>query len=137
MSSPPLRPFRFGVSAWRAWEPDGWRSLAREVDASAFSTLLLADHLVDGAPPPLLSLATAVELTDRIHVGTFVLNNDFHHPADLARQAATLDLISSGRFELGLGAGHMKSEYDEVGLGAGKDRALARVEAEDLRGIRG
>src|SRR4051812_22154127 len=84
-SSPSLRPFRFGVSAWRSWDPAAWRSLARDLEATGVSTLLLADHLVEGAPPPLLAMAAAAEVTDRLGLGTFVLNNDFHRPAWLAR----------------------------------------------------
>jgi probable F420-dependent oxidoreductase len=113
VSSP--RPFRFGVTARSSWEPDEWRRLALEVEAAGFSTLLLADHLTD-ILPPLLPLASAAEITTTLRFGTFVLNNDFHHPAWLAREVATLDALTAGRFELGMGAGHMKAEYDEVGL---------------------
>ena len=58
----------------------------------------------------------AAEATDQLRVGTLVLNNDFRHPVVLAREAATVDLLTDGRLELGLGAGHMKYEYDQVGL---------------------
>ncbi len=109
------RPFRFGVSARASWEPDGWRWLARTAEATGYSTLLMADHLVDMLPP-LIPLASAAEITSELRFGTLVLNNDFHHPAWLAREVATLDALTGGRFELGVGAGHMKSEYDEVGL---------------------
>ena len=63
--------------------------------------------------PALMSAAAA---TTRLRVGTNVLNNDFRHPVVLAREAATTDVLSDGRLQLGLGAGHMKSEYDEAGL---------------------
>ena len=108
------RPFRFGVSARASWEPDAWRRLARTAESAGYSTLLLADHLTDMLPP-LIPLASAAEVTSTLRFGTFVLNNDFHHPAWLAREVATLDALTGGRFELGMGAGHMKSEYDEVG----------------------
>ena len=78
--------------------------------------LLTADHLVDGMLTPLTPLVVAAEATERLRVGTLVLNNDFRHPVVLAREAATLDLLSEGRLELGLGAGHMKHEYDQAGL---------------------
>jgi probable F420-dependent oxidoreductase len=72
--------------------------------------------------------------TDRLHVGTLVLNNDFRHPVDTAREAATVAAVSGGRFELGLGAGHMKSEYDAAGLrfDSGGTRVDRLVEAVDV-----
>jgi probable F420-dependent oxidoreductase len=124
--APSIRPFRFGLSSRTSWTPAGWRDLARRVESSGFATLLLADHLADGLPPPFTPLVSAAEATSRLRVGTLVLNNDFHHPVWLAREAATLDLISAGRFELGMGAGHMKSEYDAAGLRF--DRAGVRVD---------
>ena len=75
---------------------------------------------------PLPALAVAAAATRRLRMGTMVLNNDFRHPVVLAREAATLDLLSDGRLELGLGAGHMKVEYDEAGLPF--DRGRVRVE---------
>jgi probable F420-dependent oxidoreductase len=78
--------------------------------------MLVADHLMEGMFPPLTALVAAAEATDRLRVGTLVINNDFRHPVVLAREAATVDLLTEGRLELGLGAGHMKHEYDEAGL---------------------
>ncbi len=77
--------------------------------------VVTADHL-GGCLAPLLPLATAAEATQQIRLGVMVLNNDFHHPALLARSAGTLDLLSDGRLELGLGAGHARSEYERAGL---------------------
>jgi probable F420-dependent oxidoreductase len=74
---------------------------------------------------PLTSLVVAAEATARIRIGTLVLNNDFRHPVVLAREAATVDLLTDGRLELGLGAGHMKVEYDEAGISY--DPAAMRV----------
>jgi probable F420-dependent oxidoreductase len=110
-----MRPFRFGVSARHAGSRHEWQEQARRAEALGYSTFLVPDHL---APivPPLLPLVSAADATATLRVGTFVLNNDFRHPAFVARDAATLDLLTDGRFELGLGAGHMRSEYDEVGL---------------------
>jgi len=65
---------------------------------------------------PLTSLVVAAEATARIRIGTLVLNNDFRHPVVLAREAATVDFLTNGRLEVGLGAGHMKVEYDEAGI---------------------
>ena len=77
----------------------------------------------------MVALATMAEATTRLRVGTFVLNNDFRHPALLAREAATIDLLTDGRLELGLGAGHAAPEYAEIGLPfdpAGGARRAAR-----------
>ena len=127
------RPFRFGVSCRASWEPEAWRQLARTAEATGYSTLLVADHLTD-MYPPMLPFASAAEITSTLRFGTFVLNNDFHHPAWVAREAATLDALTGGRFELGMGAGHMKSEYDEVGLGfdAAGVRVRRLVESVDV-----
>ncbi len=87
--------------------------------------LTFPDHLVPSAPP--FSGATAAALaTQRLHVGTLVLNNDFRHPVITAREAAGAAAVTGGRFELGIGAGHMKSEYDAAGMSF--DSGSTRVE---------
>jgi probable F420-dependent oxidoreductase len=116
MTSAAVRPFRFGVSIGGAATAAEWREKARRAEAAGFDTLLMADHLVEGMLSPLSPLVVAAEATDQLRVGTLVLNNDFRHPVVLAREAATVDLLTDGRLELGLGAGHMKLEYDQVGL---------------------
>jgi probable F420-dependent oxidoreductase len=110
------RPFRFGVSVWGASSASEWRDKARQAEAAGFDVLLVPDHLVEGMLPPLIPLVAAADATERLRVGTLVVNNDFHHPVVLAREAATVDLLTDGRLELGLGAGHMKFEYDQAGL---------------------
>jgi probable F420-dependent oxidoreductase len=110
------RPFRFGVSVWGASSASEWRDKARQAEAAGFDVLLVPDHLVEGMLPPLIPLVAAADATERLRVGTLVINNDFHHPVVLAREAATVDLLTDGRLELGLGAGHMKFEYDQAGL---------------------
>jgi probable F420-dependent oxidoreductase len=120
-----MRPFRFGVSVRTAGAAGDWIGLARKVEALGYSTLNLPDHLTE-RPAPLPALAAAATATTRLRVGTLVLNNDFRHPVLVAREAATLDALSEGRFELGLGAGYAKAEYDEVGLRV--DRGAVRVE---------
>ena len=110
-----MRPFRFGVSARHADSRREWQDKARRAEALGYATFLVPDHLAQ-ILPPLLPLVSAAEATSTLRVGTFVLNNDFRHPAFVARDAATLDLLSDGRFELGLGAGHMESEYEEIGV---------------------
>lgn len=109
------RPFRFGVSIARANSAGEWRELARKAEDLGYNTLSTSDHL-RGSLSPLLALAFAAEATKNIRIGTFVLNNDFRHPVLLAREAATLDFLSGGRFELGMGAGHSGDEYREAGI---------------------
>ena len=111
----PARPFRFGVSVWTAGSREEWRAKARRAEELGYSTLLVPDHLAE-LFPPLVPLISAAEATTRLRVGTLVLNNDFRHPVLVAREAAAIDLLTDGRFELGIGAGHMRSEYDQAGI---------------------
>ncbi len=91
------------------------RDFAQAVEAAGFDVLTFPDHLVPSAPP--FAGATAAALaTDRMYVGTLVLNNDFRHPVDTARETAGVATVTEGRFELGIGAGHMKTEYDAAGI---------------------
>lgn len=115
---------RFGLTTARTRRGGEWRSFAQSVEAAGVDVLTFADHL---APvlAPFTGAAAAALATERLRVGTLVLNNDFHHPVQIAREAATLSEVSGGRFELGLGAGHMKSEYDAAGLVF--DRGATRV----------
>jgi probable F420-dependent oxidoreductase len=99
---------------------------ARWAEDHGFSTLLVPDHLVPNLLDPFPALAVAAAATRRLRLGTFVVNNDLRSPVLLGREAATLDVVSDGRFELGLGAGHMQSEYREVGIPF--DRGRVRVE---------
>jgi probable F420-dependent oxidoreductase len=92
------------------------RDQARRAEDAGFDTIVAPDHVVDGLLPPLIALDAMASATSRLHVGTLVVNNDFRHPALVARDAATLDLLTDGRFELGIGAGHAAPEYAEIGL---------------------
>ena len=114
MGSTP-RPFRFGASVWRADSRAEWVDRARRLEDLGFSTLLLPDHLLD-VLSPFAPLVAAAQATRRLRIGTFVLNNDLRHPLLVAREAAAVDLLSDGRLELGLGAGHARSEYLRAGL---------------------
>lgn len=110
-----MKPFRFGVNVWRAGSRAEWAAKARKIEDLGYSTLTVPDHLADlFAPMP--ALVSAADATTRLRVGTNALNNDLRHPVVMAREAATVDLLTGGRFQLGMGAGHMKSEYDEAGL---------------------
>jgi probable F420-dependent oxidoreductase len=108
------RPPRFGLHTAL---PRGteFGEFANSVQEAGFDVLTIPDHLV-GSLSPFAGAAAAACATSRLHIGTLVLNNDLRHPVDTARETATVAAISGGRFELGLGAGHMKSEYDAAGL---------------------
>lgn len=109
------RPFRFGVQAAGVASRDEWVARAYRAESLGYDILLLPDHFgAQYAPFP--ALAVAAEATLSLRVGTFVNAIDFHHPVMLAKEAATLDVLSGGRFELGLGAGWLKDEYDAAGL---------------------
>lgn len=125
------RRFRFGVSVRSAASRAEWVRKARHAESLGYDTFLVADHL-DETFPPLVPLLTVADATS-LRIGTFVLNNDLRHPALLARDAATIDLLSGGRLELGLGAGHMQAEYEQIGLRF--DPAATRIErlAESVR----
>jgi len=120
-----VRPFRFGVNAWRAASRADWADKARKIEDLGYATLTVPDHLADFFSPMLAVLA-AGEATTHLRVGTNVLNNDFRHPVMVAREAATIDLLTGGRLQLGLGAGSIKAEYDQAGLNF--DRGAVRVE---------
>lgn len=109
-----MKPFRFGVSGGRQTRQE-WLDLAREADDLGYSTLLLPDHFGQQMAP-LPALLSAANATTKLKVGTIVLDNDFRHPALLAKEAATIDLLTEGRFELGIGAGWMAADYQRSGL---------------------
>ena len=110
-----VQPFRFGVQANGAPDGRSWRDLARKVEDLGYSTLYVPDHFTDQWGP-LVALTVAAEATSTLNVGGLVFDNDYRHPVVLAKEALTLDLVSEGRFELGLGAGWMRTDYDEAGL---------------------
>ena len=102
------RPLRFGLHTAL---PRGteFGVFAISVQDAGFDVLTIPDHLV--ASMSVFAGATAAAVvTERLHTGTLVLNNDLRHPVETAREATTVAAISGGRFELGLGAGHIKSE---------------------------
>jgi probable F420-dependent oxidoreductase len=106
--------------------------LARRLESFGFDTLLVADHFANAmACTPLI--ATAAAATERLRVGSYVYSNDFRHPALLAKEAATIDVLSNGRMELGVGAGWLKEEYDQVGLTFDEPRKRADRFEEAIR----
>jgi len=130
------RPFRFGIQEHRASSAKEWREKARQVEALGYSALYLPDHFGDQLAP-IAALMAAADATTRLRVGSLVFDNDYRHPAVLAKEAATLDLLSDGRFDLGLGAGWMASDYQQAGMPY--DSAGTRIERleEGLQIVKG
>jgi probable F420-dependent oxidoreductase len=131
-----VRPFRFGVLAHSAGAKQDWIDKARRIEGLGYDTFLLPDHL-DQPYAALPALAVAAAGTSTLRLGTFVLANDFRHPVTLARDVATLDALSGGRVELGLGAGFRRQEYEQAGIPY--DPAPVRINrlAEALRVVSG
>ena len=128
--------FRFGVSVRQARSRVELAETARKIEDLGYNTLTVPDHLTD-LMAPMPALVGAAEATRNLRVGTNVLNNDLRHPVLVAREAATVDLLTEGRLQLGLGAGSIQSEYDQAGLGF--DAGSTRVErlAEAVAVIKG
>jgi probable F420-dependent oxidoreductase len=131
-----MKPFRFGVNLWQAASRAAWVDKARKLEALGYAVLSVPDHLAD-CLAPLPALVSAAEATTHLRIGTYVLNNDIRHPVLVAREAATVDLLTEGRLQLGLGAGFMQAEYDQMGVRF--DSGGRRVErlAEAVRIIKG
>jgi hypothetical protein len=112
---------RFGIVSESVLQGRAWLDYARQIEDAGIGALLIRDHFSAGAFGPQLApftaLASAAAVTTRLRVGTLVLSNDFRHPAIVAHEAASLHLVSEGRFELGLGAGWYQPEYDAAGIG--------------------
>lgn len=109
------RPFRFGVQLASAPDMRIWRDRAKAAEDLGYATLWMPDHF-DHQWGPLVGLTAAALVTTTIRIGSLVFDNDYRHPAVLAKEMATLDIVSEGRVELGMGAGWMKSDYDELGM---------------------
>ncbi len=109
-------PFRFGVTAASAPSHTAWVATARRAEELGYSTLLIPDRTTVGSLAPMPALAIAAEATTVLRIGSFVFCNEYRHPVMLAREAATLDLLSEGRFELGLGAGVSADESRRMGM---------------------
>ncbi|MHA1939097.1 MAG: TIGR03621 family F420-dependent LLM class oxidoreductase [Candidatus Thorarchaeota archaeon] len=114
-----MKPFRFGVFPHVGyWEfPfSEWSSMARQLEELGYSTIFQCDHFQKLRHDPFVMLASAASVTKRLNIGTFVLDVDYRHPVILAKAAATLHLLSDGRFEFGIGAGWDKRDYDMAGI---------------------
>ena len=138
MSDGRTRPFRFSVQAFEAQSGPQWTDLARRAEDLGYSTLFTTDHYfgpgdisdASGHRPvdvaPLTAMTAAAMATSQLRVGCRVFCVDYHHPVVLAKELATLDMLSQGRVEAGLGAGWVSAEYE--GLGIAMDRPGVRIE---------
>jgi probable F420-dependent oxidoreductase len=108
------RKFRFGVQMAAAASRKDWIEKARKAEDLGYTALHMPDHFGDqlGPVPALVSVAENTNLK----VGTLVLDNDYKHPVVLAKELATIDLLSEGRLEIGIGAGWMKTDYEQSGI---------------------
>src|SRR5437660_8932972 len=109
------RPFRFGVDLQASLPGRSFADSARELEALGYSTAFVPDHFDEGLGP-IAAMATIAAATTTLNVGSLVLDCDFRHPAVLARELASIDLLSEGRLEVGLGAGWKRLDYDHSGI---------------------
>lgn len=118
-------PFRFTLQAKGPADARGWREYARRAEDLGYHALTCADHFDDplaGLP----ALVAAADATTSLRLGTLVLANDYRHPVVVAKETATIDLLTEGRLDIGLGAGWQRSDYDAAGLSL--DAPLTRIE---------
>ncbi len=109
------RPFRFGIQASTGASRADWVSLAQRAETHGYSTLTMPDHFGDQlAPVP--AMQAALDATTALRVCALVFDNDYKHPVVLAKELATMDVLSDGRVEIGLGAGWMISDYEQLGI---------------------
>ena len=110
-----MRKFRFGAQVSRAPSGAVWTDMARSIADMGYATLLMPDHF-SAHLGPFVALTAAALAAPTLRIGTLVFDNDFRHPAELAKEAATLDMISEGRLELGIGAGWARTDYERSGI---------------------
>lgn len=133
---PAKRPFRFGAHAPRSRSFREWLERVRVAEALGYDVVYMNDHFGIGSGP-FTALGAAAAATNRIRLSTLVLGNDYRHPAIVAKEFATLDVISGGRVEVGIGAGWMVSDYEGVGIEL--DPASIRIDRleESVKVLRG
>jgi probable F420-dependent oxidoreductase len=124
-----MHEFRFSFNIRGITSRQAFIAECREAEQLGYDAVFMPDHLGNSAPFP--ALVTAAEATQRLRVGTLVLNVPFWNPALLAREVVTTDILTDGRLDLGLGSGHMKWEFDEAGIcwqgPAGRAAALEQM----------
>jgi probable F420-dependent oxidoreductase len=121
----PIHPMRFATQSGGAPSGQEWIDRAKRLEALGYGTLAMPDHMIGGAWAAMPALAAAATVTERLRVGTLVIDNDFRNPTVFARECATLDVLSNGRFELGIGAGWLDRDYESTGIPF--DRGRVRV----------
>ncbi|MEI7754868.1 MAG: TIGR03621 family F420-dependent LLM class oxidoreductase [Actinomycetota bacterium] len=109
------RPFRFGIQAANAASRSEWVSLAQRAEANGFDVLTMPDHFTEQLAP-IPALMTVADATTTLRIGALVWDNDYKHPVVLAKELATMDLLSEGRLEVGMGAGWMVTDYEQSGI---------------------
>jgi probable F420-dependent oxidoreductase len=109
-----VRDFRFSCNVFGFRSREEFIRYCRDAERFGYHGVFTADHL--GSPSPFPPLVLAAQVTEHLRVGTMVLNVPFWNAHLLAREVATADVLTDGRLELGVGAGHMKWEFDAAGL---------------------
>ncbi len=109
------RPFRFGIQASTTSDRASWIGLARRAEDLGYAVLTMPDHFTDQLAP-LPALQCAADATERLRIGALVWDNDYKHPVVFAKEMATVDLLSEGRLEIGIGAGWMETDYRQSGI---------------------
>ena len=133
------RPIRFGFTGGASSKRDKLLDSARTVEALGYSTFGLADHFVRPFAPLIAGQAVA-DATSTLRITQTVLAQDFREPAVLAKELATLDVLSEGRLQVGLGAGWLRQEYEDASIPfASASVRIARLEetAIILKGLFG
>jgi probable F420-dependent oxidoreductase len=132
----PHRPFRFGVQVSHASSAQEWAELARRSEDAGYDVLTMPDHFTNQlAPVP--ALMAAADATTTLRIGALVFDNDYKHPVVLAKELATMDVLSDGRTEIGLGAGWMISDYEQAGMTYDSPKVRIDRFIEGLAVIRG
>jgi probable F420-dependent oxidoreductase len=109
------RPFRFLAAFQAVVDGPTLAATARRAESMGFSALVIPDHLIEQLSP-VVAMGVIAAATETLRIGTFVVNNDLRHPAVLAQDLASIDVVSGGRLEIGLGAGWNRAEYEAIGL---------------------
>lgn len=130
------RRFRFGVQLSAAPDGPSWIAMAQRAEELGYSTLFIPDHFEDQFGP-IAALTAAATATTTLRVGALVLDNDYRHPVPLAKELATIDQLSQGRLEVGLGAGWMRTDYERSGIAYDEPRVRVDRMAEAIEVIRG
>lgn len=134
---PQTRTFRFGIQLSKAGSAADWAEVARKAEDLGYSTLAMPDHFVNEEWAPIPAMMAAADATSTLRIGALVFDNDYKHPVVLAKEAATLDVLSGGRLEFGLGAGWQRTDYEAAGMSY--DPPGVRIDRfeEGLRVIKG